>query len=187
MHAKAMADYDEALRLEPNNASTYVYREIEWHRDMNYDRAIADYAKAIQLDRKYAVGYSARAETWRLKREYDKAVQDYTELVRVNPDHVTGHRALARLLSTCGDPNVRDGKRAVTEATRACELTGWKDCACLDTLAAAYAEAGILPAAVKWQNQAIERHSFRSEPALERGLGFKGRLERYERGQPVRE
>jgi tetratricopeptide (TPR) repeat protein len=182
-----MADYDEALRLEPNKASTYFYSGFEWQKDMNIDKAIADFTKAIQLDPKYAYGYVARAEAWRLERKYDKAVQDYSELVRFIPDHIAGHRALARLLSTCGDPTILNGKRAVAEATRACELTKWQDCACLDTLAAAYAEAGDFPSAVKWQTQAIQHHTVRSQPVLERGLGFEGRLERYERRQPVRE
>ena len=187
MHAKAMADFDEAVRLEPTNPRTYFYRGIEWQKDMNLDLAIADYTKAIQLDAKYTFGYRARADAWKLKREYAKAVQDYMELLRIEPDSAAGHKNLARLLSTCADPKIRDGKRAVAEATRACELTEWNDCACLDTLAAAYAEAGDFPTAVKWQTEAIKYHDIGSERALERGLGFEGRLAQFKRGQPARE
>ena len=71
------------------------------------------------------------------------------------PDNAEVHRTLARILATCNDNDVRDGNRAVQEAILACELTQWSDPDCLDTLAAAYAEAGDYQSAVQWQTKAI--------------------------------
>jgi tetratricopeptide (TPR) repeat protein len=187
MHAKAIADYDEALRIEPNAPNTYVSRGIEWHKDMEFDKAIADFTRAIELNPKDAFGYQVRATTWKVKREYDKAVKDCSEVVRLDPDSVLGHRRFARLLATCGEPKIRDGWRAVREATRACELSQWNDSACLDTLAAAYAETGDFAAAVKWQSEAIQRYPIGGVPDLDEGLGIHGRLREYKRRQPTRE
>jgi len=50
---------------------------------------------------------------------------------------------------------VRDGARAIQLATKACELTEWKNGGYLDTLAAAYARSGDFAQAVKWEEQSI--------------------------------
>ncbi|MBW2174340.1 MAG: hypothetical protein JRF64_06815 [Deltaproteobacteria bacterium] len=41
-------------------------------------------------------------------------------------------------------PEVRDGAKAVEEATKANELTNWKNARYIGTLAAAYAESHLL-------------------------------------------
>lgn len=63
--------------------------------------------------------------------------------------------AYAWFLATSPDDRVRDGNRAVELARDAAEITAWNDAAILDTLAAAYAEAGDFPSAVKMQTRVV--------------------------------
>jgi tetratricopeptide (TPR) repeat protein len=161
-HDQAMLDYDEAVRIEPNNPANYVYRGRERLKDphdrlvQNSANAFADFDRATAIDPTYADAYYQRSQIWKLKRAHYKVVGEYTALIERNPDHPLGHQGLAWTLASCDDARVRDGQRAVREATHACELTHWKDENCLDTLAAAYAEAGNFTAAVKSVDRAIE-------------------------------
>ena len=91
----------------------------------------------------------------------------------------------------------RNGKLAVDEATRACELTHWQDPDALDTLAASCAEVGDFAAAVKWQTQALKlvrqqapsllQQRANSSGGGQRGLGFEDRLSFYKSRKPTRE
>jgi len=78
---------------------------------------------------------------------------------------------------------VRNGKRAVEYATKACELTAWKVGDHLDTLVAAYAEAGQFSDAVRWEEKALEDPAF----AKSDGTDARARLELYRAGKPFRE
>ena len=117
-------------------------------------------------------------------------------MIRIDPENAVPHRMLARMLATCYEDRYRNGKAALDEATRACELTHLEDPDCLDTLATAYAELGDFAAAMKWQTQAIAlmRQNVPSELQQKaisfggrRGFGFEDRLAFYKSKKPIRE
>ncbi len=60
----ALADYNEAIRLDPNEASVYNSRGVAWRAKQEYDKAIADYSEAIRLDPTYALAYCNRGFAW---------------------------------------------------------------------------------------------------------------------------
>ena len=51
-HDKAIADYTEAIRLDPKYAEAYSNRGVAYASKGDYDKAIADYTEAIRLDPK---------------------------------------------------------------------------------------------------------------------------------------
>ena len=51
---------------------------------------------------------------------------------------------------------MRNGKEAVELAIKACELSNWKNWGIIDTLAAAYAEAGNFEQAINYQRQVMQ-------------------------------
>ena len=52
--ADAIADYDEAIRLKPNDAGAYLNRGIAKQKQGQYEAAIADYDEAIRLKPDFA-------------------------------------------------------------------------------------------------------------------------------------
>ncbi len=92
--------------------------------------------------------------------------------------------AMAWLLATCRDDAFRDGVKAVRLAEKACQITNQKAPEFLDTLAAAYAEAGRFEDAVATQRRAIQVAM--EAKLLEAAENFKQRLELYEAGKPYR-
>jgi tetratricopeptide (TPR) repeat protein len=191
-HALAIADYDAVLRLEHNNSELYVARGIEWRKDAEAGRseptqALADFQRAIELDPSNELAYFERAQVWKHKLEFDKVIREFSELIERYPRSSLAHESLGRLFATCGLPWIRDGKRAVSFATRACELTGWKDPDCLDTLAAAYAEVRDFDSAVKWECRAIELLPKSSISGFDHRIAFEGRRFLYASKKPCRE
>ena len=61
---KAIADFNEAIRLDSGFAPAYNNRGNAWRVRKNYDMAIADYNEAIRLDRTFAPAYQALARLW---------------------------------------------------------------------------------------------------------------------------
>jgi tetratricopeptide (TPR) repeat protein len=84
-HDRAIADYDEAIRLDPKNADSYVNRGLAYDRKGEHDRAIADYDEAIRLDPKDAPTYYNRGLAYDRKGEHDRAIADYDEAIRLDP------------------------------------------------------------------------------------------------------
>ena len=179
---KAIADFNEAIRLDPRDAEAYALRGVTWRMKGDYNKAIADDTEAIRLDPEDAQPYVHRGAVWYLKGNFAKAIADFSESIRLDPEDAEALNSRAWLWATCPDASHRDGPKAVASATLACELTGCKNFALVDTLAAAYAEAGDFAAAVMWQERALEmcQDEKEREPA-------QARLAQYSAKQPYRE
>ena len=64
---RAIADYTEAIRLDPKYANAYHNRGLAYRDKGDTDRAIADYTEAIRLDPKYANAYNNRGVAYATK------------------------------------------------------------------------------------------------------------------------
>ena len=88
---KAIADYNEAIRLNPTDANAYINRGNAWCAKKDYDKAIADYSEAIRLNPTDAIAYYGRGGTWGNKKEYDQAISDCNEAIRLDPRYAAAY------------------------------------------------------------------------------------------------
>jgi tetratricopeptide (TPR) repeat protein len=177
----AALDFTEALRRDPHEARAYGYRGTAEVRTGQLGRAVADLDEALRLEPDRADTYYQRGLAYAGRRDYAKALGDFAEALRRDPRHAGACDRLAWLWATCPRAQLRRGQKAVEYATRACELTSWKDAGPLDTLAAAQAECGHFAEAVKWETKALDL------AGADWRKTFQARLELYRGAKPYRE
>lgn len=180
----SMDAYDKAIALSPNDDAAYFQRGTARLVKGDYDGAIVDYTKAIALNPKDVGSYEGRGAARRKVGNYYGAIADFNKAIELNPGWADPYNYLAWFLATVPKPEFRDGKRAVENARKACELTNWQEPNSLDTLAAAYAETGDFQQAIEWEKKALEFPDFVKK---KEGDEARQRLELYGRNQPYRE
>jgi tetratricopeptide (TPR) repeat protein len=152
----AILDLNEAIRLDPKIATAYGLRaEIHYHRN-DFNQAIADATEAIRLDPTSTAAPCIRGWAHKEKGEFDAAIADLSEAIRLDPDGAYFLSRLAWLRATCPEAKFRDGKGAVALALEAVELSNGEDGFDLETLAAAYAEAGDFTKAIETETKAVD-------------------------------
>ena len=83
----AIADFNEAIRLDPENKWFHNNRGITWKAKEQYDKAIDDFDEAIRIDPKFAAAYNNRGVAWNGKHRYIKAIADFDESIRLDSQY----------------------------------------------------------------------------------------------------
>lgn len=181
-YARAVADFTEAIRIDPKFGRAYHNRGNAMVRQKDYDRAIADYTAALKVDPSDILAFVDRSAAYRGKGDDVRALADLSRALLLRPDSPEALVGRAWLLATSPSAKIRDGKRALDDAARACELTHWKEAYPLGTLAAAAAERGDFDSAVKYQQRA--QALYKAPDDIAKGHA---RLDLYKAKAPYRE
>ena len=167
---EAIQEYERVLRFKPDDAEAYNNLGVAMAAQGKLPEAIQHFERAVQCRPNYADAYFNLGLAMADEGKLPEAVQDYERALQLKPDYVEALNNLAYVLATSQDALRRNGVRAIALAQQANQLTGGADPAVLDTLAAAYAEAGRYPEAVETLSRAVQQARVKDNAALVNAL-----------------
>jgi tetratricopeptide (TPR) repeat protein len=186
---EALAMIDQVIASDPNNWRSYFLKSAVLVLAKRGDEALKEIDTSINLARRSNVSPGLLAELYESKArsciDYGRdgeARKSFEQAVRLEPSDPSTLNDLAWMLATSRDDHIRNGRRAVAIATKACTLSGWQNAFAIDTLAAASAASGNFSDAVKYQQMAILRLS--PDDRKVQLPGMQQRLQQYSGGHP---
>jgi len=99
----AIADYSEAIRLDPKHALGYYNRGHVKEDLGDHQGAIADYSEAIRLDPNDANAYTNRGFAKSKLGDHEGAITDYSEAIRLDPKHALAYTNRGVVKEDLGD------------------------------------------------------------------------------------
>lgn len=180
----AIVDLRALVQLYPEKPEYQLQLAAFLIRDERPRKAIEVYDKLLEKDQSLDRARLGRADALLSVGEHARAIAEYEMLLAKEPADVLGSilNNFAWVLATSPDEHLRNGKRSVELALRACELTEYKQPHILSTLAAGYAESKDFEQAKHWSQKAVELGQEHQDLAQ-----LKSELESYQREQPWRE
>lgn len=183
--AEAFAQFADAVRIDPALGDAHY----QWGQELllhgQFQEAREQLTDAVRLEPDNAPAHFYLGLACMELHDFAAAIKAFADAERVRPDWPEPLNAHAWLLATSLDDKVRDGAEAVRLATRGVDITSGRQPVMLNTLAAAFAEAGQSNKAVATAEQAIE---------LARQLGqtnlipkIQQALQLYQAGRPFRD
>jgi len=181
----ALRQYQLVLQMDPENVAAHNALGLALAAQGKLPQAVEQYQRILRRDPSHVGAHHNLANALVQLGRFKDAVAHYQHALQTMPDQPTVLDNLAWLLAACPDPDVRDGRRAVGLAERACRLVDPTPPQMLDTLAAAYGEAGLFDQAVDTATRAIERAETLGQSAL--ASKVRARLRLYQDRRPFHE
>jgi len=182
---EAIQCYHQVLEAKPDDAQAHSSLGVALSTIGQLDEAVDHLRRAIQIDPNHVAAHHKLGQILAVTSRPAEAVKAFRKVVQLKPDRPIPINDLAWILATCPDDAVRSADEAVKLAERACDLTDRKEAGLLDTLAAAYAEAGQFDKAISTIQTAIALAQ--ESRATELAEGLKTRLALYQQNKPYRE
>ncbi len=179
---EAEAQLREALRLKEPVAKAHLNLGSILCAQQRFGEGLPHLERAVALDPDLPTAHANLGEAYGALGRRADAARHFSLAVEGEPDRPFLLNRLGWLLATSPEDDVRDGAKAIVVAERAVRLTSRQDPESLDTLAAAYAEAGRFQDAAAAAREALGLQARRG--TVDRSLTH--RLSLYSSSRPFR-
>jgi tetratricopeptide (TPR) repeat protein len=158
--AAALREINAVVATDPKFFPAYMIRAEVYLAQGKWELAAQDCNTGLKIEPQLLDLAVIRASANAQLHKYAAALAELNHVIALHSPrpglNAMAFNGRAWLRAACPDPAFRDGRKAVEDAKRACSLTGSQNSGYLDTLAAAYAEAGDFDSAIKYEQQAIK-------------------------------
>jgi Flp pilus assembly protein TadD len=179
---EAMEDFRRAVSINPDLAEAYYNLGVAYVQAGRQQDAVQAYRRAIEVSPRFAQAYYGMANVLAGQGRAEEACEQYRMALGLRPQWPDCMNNLASVIATHPEMRNSDADEAIRLATRACELSRYRNPVCMGTLAAAYASAGRFSEAIDMANRAVSLADAAGQPqvaeALRRHLSF------YKEGRP---
>jgi len=179
---EAIARFQRVVEIAPDYAEGHNNLGAALQSRGRIDEALAQYRRALEIKPNYARVYYNIGTALAGRGRFGEAIAQFRRALEIQPDNADAQNNLAWLLATCPAASLRNGADAIQHAERANRLCGGRRVDVLNTLAAAYAEAGQFPRALATARQAVALATQQKHHAWADML--RSRIALYEAGKP---
>ena len=183
--AEAIEHYQRSLQIKPDNAKARYNLANILAAQGRLDEATEHYQRALELMPNFTHALYQLGLVLQSQGKFAAAIAQFQKILELDPRHVSAQNNLAWLLATCPEASLRNGNRATALARQAEQLSGGGSPQILDTLAAAYAEAGHYPEAIETADRALQLAGAQHNAVL--AAAIRMRLKLYATHSPYRE
>ena len=177
--------FRKALRIDPRLPVAHFRLGVVLMDLGQFEEAGVHLAEAVRLDPDDPKAACSLGHVLSREGKLAEAAVHYAHAVELDPDLLMALLPLASIRATSSEAALRNGPEAIALATRACELTSYRDPTALLALSEGYAEVGRFPDALLVARQALAI----AEAGGSEGLigAIRQRMDFYERGEPPRQ
>jgi tetratricopeptide (TPR) repeat protein len=182
---EAMIYFQNSLRIAPNQAPIQSSLGVFLLELGRVNESLTHLQKALEIEPNFAAAHYNLGNTYLQMGQANEAIAHYKRALEIDPDDTEALNNMSWILATWPDALTRDGAKAVELAERADFLTRGESPVASATLAAAYAEAGRFPEALKTAQRALRLA--KAEGNAARADSIRAQIDLYQSGAAFRD